>query len=323
MGIDDKLRSKNGTTIRYFIADHLGSTEALTDANGAITSSTSYDSFGNATSNIPTSYQYTGREYDADTGLYYYRNRWYDPETGRFISEDPIGFAGGDVNLYGYVWNSPYNFTDPFGFQGLGETIADWFDSKIEKARLGAQGDARNWVWNAAMNTLADLASIAPDTLRFGKGIGCALFNDQASGYDKARAVARDVGRGLTVPGAGIAARAAFRAAKGIGKTAARASRSTAKGVAGTNALTKTGSFSKHSLRRLKQRGVTPKMAKTAIRRGRKFYDPKNKTINYVLENKFASGKSLLVGTNPFTGELTTVIRGSRNLVKRRFIEIK
>ena len=50
LGIDDKLRSKNGSTIRYFITDHLGSTVALADANGAITSSTSYDSFGNAAS---------------------------------------------------------------------------------------------------------------------------------------------------------------------------------------------------------------------------------------------------------------------------------
>ena len=84
--------------------------------------------------------------------MYYYRNRWYDPEIGRFISEDPIGFAGGDVNLYGYVWNSPYNFTDPFGYQGEGERYADWLDSKIEKGRLGAQGDASNWVWNAVVN---------------------------------------------------------------------------------------------------------------------------------------------------------------------------
>ncbi len=59
------------------------------------------------------SFQYTGRENDG-TGLYYYRARYFNPATGRFISEDPIGFAGG-VDLYGYVWNSPTNFWDPFG----------------------------------------------------------------------------------------------------------------------------------------------------------------------------------------------------------------
>lgn len=34
---------------------------------------------------------------------------------GRFISKDPIGFRGGDVNLYGYVQNNPINFMDPTG----------------------------------------------------------------------------------------------------------------------------------------------------------------------------------------------------------------
>jgi RHS repeat-associated protein len=60
-------------------------------------------------------YQYTGREFDADTGLYFYRARWYSAELGRFVSEDPIGFAGGDVNLYGYVENNPVRFTDSTG----------------------------------------------------------------------------------------------------------------------------------------------------------------------------------------------------------------
>ncbi|CBN53847.1 hypothetical protein OSCI_300001 [Kamptonema sp. PCC 6506] len=36
---------------------------------------------------------------------------------GRFISEDTIGFGGGDANLYRYVGNSPTNYTDPSGEQ--------------------------------------------------------------------------------------------------------------------------------------------------------------------------------------------------------------
>ncbi len=58
---------------------------------------------------------FTGREWDPEIGLYYYRARYYDPKAGRFLSEDPIGFAGGDVNLYSYVWNNPTLFADPFG----------------------------------------------------------------------------------------------------------------------------------------------------------------------------------------------------------------
>ena len=34
---------------------------------------------------------------------------------GRFIGKDPIGFAGGDVNLYAYVGNGPVNWIDPIG----------------------------------------------------------------------------------------------------------------------------------------------------------------------------------------------------------------
>ena len=88
--------------------------------------------------------------------------------------------------------------------------------------------------------------------------------------------------------------------------------------------LVKTGTqWSKHSLQRLAERGVTKDMAEMAISKGQKFYDPLNKSINYVLPNGYASGKSLLVGTNPLTGEVTTVIRSSKNLINKRFIPIK
>ncbi|MFT6630090.1 MAG: hypothetical protein ACJAS4_000024 [Bacteriovoracaceae bacterium] len=44
-----------------------------------------------------------------------YREMNYNPKSGRFISEDPIGFQGGDGNLYRYVNNNSINYTDPTG----------------------------------------------------------------------------------------------------------------------------------------------------------------------------------------------------------------
>ena len=81
-----------------------------------MTAHTGYDAFGNATNPaFPTRYQFTGREFDSFSGLQFSRARFYDPRLGRFISEDPIGFAGGDINLYGYVGNRPLNRKDPLG----------------------------------------------------------------------------------------------------------------------------------------------------------------------------------------------------------------
>jgi RHS repeat-associated protein len=77
-----------------------------------------YDAFGMVTASNPefeNAYTYTGREWDKEIGLYYYRARYYDPMEGKFISKDPIGFAGGDVNLYRYVQNRPINLADPSG----------------------------------------------------------------------------------------------------------------------------------------------------------------------------------------------------------------
>ena len=76
-----------------------------------------YEPFGKTTVTGVVStnaFKYTGRE-DDGTGLYYYRARYYHPGLQRFISEDPIGFNGGDVNLYGYVGNDPLNLIDPLG----------------------------------------------------------------------------------------------------------------------------------------------------------------------------------------------------------------
>jgi RHS repeat-associated protein len=115
-GIDNKIRQSDANGNLYFSTDHLGSTRALTDDSGSVVEQIDYDSFGNRNGGGSgrTRYTYTGREYDAATSLYYYRARWYDPLAGRFISEDPIGLAGG-VNQFTYVGNNSLNATDPTG----------------------------------------------------------------------------------------------------------------------------------------------------------------------------------------------------------------
>jgi RHS repeat-associated protein len=112
--------TSSGTT-SSFIADAQGSSVALTDTTATVRTSYAFDPYGNTsvsgTANSNT-YQYTGRENDASafaTGLYYYRNRYYSPAWGRFISEDPLKFAGGDYNLYRYALGNPVMGIDPYG----------------------------------------------------------------------------------------------------------------------------------------------------------------------------------------------------------------
>ena len=58
-----------------------------------------------------------GQYEDEETGLYYNRFRYYSPESGLYISQDPIGLAGGNPTLYGYVSDSN-SWVDEFGLKG-------------------------------------------------------------------------------------------------------------------------------------------------------------------------------------------------------------
>ncbi len=115
-GVDNKLRQSSAATgPLYFLQDHLGSTVGLANASGQVVERTQYEPFGAGPGSALTRYGYTGRERDAATNLMYYRARWYDPSQGRFLSEDPLGFQGGDTNFYSYVANNPINAVDPSG----------------------------------------------------------------------------------------------------------------------------------------------------------------------------------------------------------------
>jgi RHS repeat-associated protein len=117
LGVDEVFQRTETAATRTFLSDALGGTLALADSAGVVQTSYTYSPYGETTFTGTASNntsQYTGRENDSD-GLYYYRSRYYHPVFSRFVSEDSIGFAGGSPNLYGYVNNSPTNFTDPSG----------------------------------------------------------------------------------------------------------------------------------------------------------------------------------------------------------------
>lgn len=198
-GIDNKLRALNGSNASYFLADHLGSTNGLTDSSGNLTASTNYDAFGNATNaNFPTRYQFTGREHDNFTGLQYSRARFYDANLGRFISEDPIGFAGSDVNLYGYVWNNPTAWKDPSGLRigGVAGGASLWGG-----AVLGGGGTAGTLVGYSSHDGIGSASSYGyfygpgktpADTTRNSgwaiggsAGVGAGIFYSNADRFDQ------------------------------------------------------------------------------------------------------------------------------------------
>ena len=85
----------------------------------------SYDPYGNATEfysngdTIDNNILYAGYTYDAATGLYFDRARYYDPALNRFISRDPLGYAGSPINLYEYCDDDPLDATDPSGLNTI------------------------------------------------------------------------------------------------------------------------------------------------------------------------------------------------------------
>jgi len=100
-----------------------GSTIAMTDGSQEVVNKYAYTPFGIITNQqeaVPQPFKYVGQHgvMTEPNGLQYMRARYYDPSVGRFISEDPIGFGGGDVNLYVYVDNNPIMFVDPLGLCG-------------------------------------------------------------------------------------------------------------------------------------------------------------------------------------------------------------
>ncbi|RJQ92367.1 hypothetical protein D5S19_00970 [Amycolatopsis panacis] len=116
-GLDQVFVRTFGSSTQSLLTDRLGSTVAVADGNGGATGEYTYQPFGATTlagtdNANPT--RFAGREDDGG-GLYYNRARYYSTGDQRFLSRDPLGYGGGDSNLYAYVGNGPTDLVDPLG----------------------------------------------------------------------------------------------------------------------------------------------------------------------------------------------------------------
>ncbi|MFZ5569765.1 MAG: RHS repeat domain-containing protein [Thermodesulfobacteriota bacterium] len=109
---------KVGLEYYFYHNDHLGTPQKMTTISGAVVWSAKYSSFGKAeidpASTVTNNLRFPGQMFDGETGLHYNWFRYYDPSIGRYLSPDPIKFAGG-LNLYQYVGGDPINYTDSIG----------------------------------------------------------------------------------------------------------------------------------------------------------------------------------------------------------------
>ncbi|MFD8917445.1 RHS repeat-associated core domain-containing protein [Streptomyces sp. NPDC059569] len=178
-GLDEFLtRTESGRT-QVYLTDALGTVVGLADQDGTIATRYTYDPYGQPTASGAASsnpYTFTGRESDG-TGLLYYRNRYYDPETGRFISQDPIGFAGG-ANLYQYALSSPTTYTDPSGNNPLliGCAGGALFDGGLDWLTQRLSGRKVNWGQvgsSAALGCLTGMLGGAGNGGKLAGRVGC------------------------------------------------------------------------------------------------------------------------------------------------------
>ncbi|WP_164710174.1 RHS repeat-associated core domain-containing protein [Euzebya pacifica] len=116
------LSRREGTDIHYLLPDRLGSTQALVDDGGTVTTRYAYSPYGQTSVTAVTAghvdqpFRFAGQHQDP-TGLYKMGLRYYNPDQARWTQPDPalsltaLPFA----NTYTYVGNNPINGIDPTG----------------------------------------------------------------------------------------------------------------------------------------------------------------------------------------------------------------
>ena len=109
----------------YYHRDHLGSAQIITDQTQQVVWAADYSPFGMLESGegdgegaVENNWRFPGQYADGESGCYYNYFRDYDPTLGRYLESDPIGLGGG-FNTFGYVYQSPFNYSDSYGLASI------------------------------------------------------------------------------------------------------------------------------------------------------------------------------------------------------------
>ncbi|MBO2013010.1 DUF6531 domain-containing protein [Hymenobacter negativus] len=146
------LAKLSHSTAHSIVVDHLGTPLQMYAANGEEVWKAELNSYGlirspHKSNSEECPFRYQGQYEDVETGLYYNRFRYYDPEIGQYISQDPIGMAGGD-RFYGYVYD-PSTWVDVLGLTKAPASLpnkpgiyilTNGRDSYVGSAGIGNQG---------------------------------------------------------------------------------------------------------------------------------------------------------------------------------------
>ncbi|WP_176129631.1 RHS repeat domain-containing protein, partial [Burkholderia cepacia] len=122
-------------SLAWYQCDHLGTPQELTDEQSEIAWSAEYRAWGAVTEvirkasdgrvEVRNPIRFQGQYHDHESGLHFNRHRYYDSEVGRFVSKDPIGYAGG-VNIYGYANGNPVSNVDLLGLAACTVLFPDY-----------------------------------------------------------------------------------------------------------------------------------------------------------------------------------------------------
>ena len=209
----------------YFITDALGSVrDIVSGTDGAVLQSYEYTENGEKTVTLDGGIQnwktwiggQSVQDETADTDLYLMGHRWYSASAGgRFLSRDPIGFAGG-MNLYSYSANSPVDMVDPEGLRPPYSRMEHILGREMPDEPLG-QKDVEFF---SATITAVGMISAAPATATAG---GYFLFRAgmKRAGVRLMALGAEGSSGGIAVAGASNAGRRAY--GRGTGNPANRA----------------------------------------------------------------------------------------------------